>query len=98
MRVIDTNTGITLTTQNIPYGSKLYAKHGDNATKGQVICEWDPFNAVIISENEGKIEFEDVIENVTFKTDVDEATGLREKIIIESKDRNKVPKIGRAHV
>ena len=91
MRVIDTNTGITLTTQNIPYGSKLYAKHGDNATKGQVICEWDPFNAVIISENEGKIEFEDVIENVTFKTDVDEATGLREKIIIESKDRNKVP-------
>ncbi len=91
MRVIDTNTGITLTTQNIPYGSKLYAKQGDNATKGQVICEWDPFNAVIISENEGKIEFEDVIENVTFKTDVDEATGLREKIIIESKDRNKVP-------
>ncbi len=91
MRVIDTNTGITLTTQNIPYGSKLYAKQGDNATKGQVICEWDPFNAVIISEIEGKIEFEDVIDNVTFKTDVDEATGLREKIIIESKDRNKVP-------
>jgi DNA-directed RNA polymerase subunit beta' len=91
MRVIDTNTGITLTTQNIPYGSKLYAKQGDNATKGQVVCEWDPFNAVIISEIEGKIEFEDVIENVTFKTDVDEATGLREKIIIESKDRNKVP-------
>jgi DNA-directed RNA polymerase subunit beta' len=91
MRVIDTNTGITLTTQNIPYGSKLYAKQGDSATKGQVICEWDPFNAVIISEIEGKIEFEDVIENVTFKTDVDEATGLREKIIIESKDRNKVP-------
>lgn len=91
MRVIDTNTGITLTTQNIPYGSKLYAKQGDSATKGQVICEWDPFNAVIISEIEGKIEFEDVIDNVTFKTDVDEATGLREKIIIESKDRNKVP-------
>ncbi|MDD4488999.1 MAG: DNA-directed RNA polymerase subunit beta' [Paludibacter sp.] len=91
MRVIDTNTGITLTTQNIPYGSKLYVKQGDNVTKGQVVCEWDPFNAVIISENEGKIEFEDVIENVTFKTDVDEATGLREKIIIESKDRNKVP-------
>ena len=91
MRVIDTNTGITLTTQNIPYGSKLYAKQGDNGAKGQVICEWDPFNAVIISEIEGRIEFEDVIENITFKTDVDEATGLREKIIIESKDRNKVP-------
>jgi len=91
MRVIDTHTGIALTTQNIPYGSKLYVKHGDAGTKGLLICEWDPFNAVIISENEGKIEFEDVVENVTFKTETDEATGLREKIIIESKDRNKVP-------
>ena len=91
MRVIDVNTGITLTTQNVPYGSKLFVKQGENGVKGQVVCEWDPFNAVIISEMEGKIEFEDVIENVTFKTDIDEATGLREKIIIESKDRNKVP-------
>ena len=91
MRVIDVNTGITLTTQNVPYGSKLFVKHGDNGVKGQLVCEWDPFNAVIISEMEGKIEFEDVTENVTFKTDIDEATGLREKIIIESKDRNKVP-------
>ncbi|MBP7152197.1 MAG: DNA-directed RNA polymerase subunit beta' [Paludibacteraceae bacterium] len=91
MRVIDTNTGIVLTTLNIPYGSKLYVKEGDICSKGQLICEWDPFNAVIITENEGKIEFEDVIENVTFKVETDEATGLREKIIIESKDRNKVP-------
>ncbi len=91
MRVIDTNTGIALTTQNVPYGSKLYVKDGDLGTKGQLVCEWDPFNAVIISETEGKIEFEDVVENLTFKTETDEATGLREKIIIESKDRNKVP-------
>jgi len=91
MRVVDPNTGIVLTTMNIPYGSKLYVKEGDICTKGQLICEWDPFNAVIIAENEGKIEFEDVIENVTFKVETDEATGLREKIIIESKDRNKVP-------
>jgi DNA-directed RNA polymerase subunit beta' len=91
MRVIDKKTGIVLTTQNIPYGSKLYVKDGDDGTKGQMVCEWDPFNAVIISETEGKIEFEDVIENQTFKTDTDEATGLREKIIIESKDKNKVP-------
>jgi DNA-directed RNA polymerase subunit beta' len=91
MRVIDVNTGITLTTQNIPYGSKLYAKHGDLGKKGQVVCEWDPFNAVIISENDGVIEFEDVIENITFKTEVDETTGLREKIIVETKDRSKVP-------
>ena len=91
MRVIDPNTDIALTTQNIPYGSKLYVKDGEVATKGQMVCEWDPFNAVIISETEGKIEFEDVIENVTFKAEADEATGLREKIIIETKDRNKVP-------
>ena len=91
MRVIDTHTGIALTTQNIPYGSKLYVKNREMATKGQLVCEWDPFNAVIISETEGTIAFEDVVENVTFKTETDEATGLREKIIIESKDRNKVP-------
>ena len=91
MRVIDTNTGITLTTQNVPYGSKLFVSQGEMGTKGQVVCEWDPFNAVIISETDGRIEFEDVVENITFKTDIDDATGLREKIIIESKDRNKVP-------
>ena len=91
MRVIDTNTGIVLTTQNVPYGSKLYAKNGEIGKKGQLICTWDPFNAVIIAENKGKIEFEDVIENVTFKNEVDDTTGLREKIIIESKDKTKVP-------
>ena len=91
MRVIDVNTGIILTTQNIPYGSKLFAKHGQMGSKGLQICEWDPFNAVIISETEGKIEFEDVVENATFKTETDDATGLSEKIIIESKDRNRVP-------
>ncbi|HNX89158.1 MAG TPA: DNA-directed RNA polymerase subunit beta' [Paludibacteraceae bacterium] len=91
LRVVDPNTGIVLTTQNVPYGSKLYAKHGDLGRKGQFVCSWDPFNAVIIAEAEGKIEFEDVIENVTYKTEVDDATGLREKIIIESKDKTKVP-------
>ena len=91
MRVIDTNTGIVLTTQNIPYGSKLYIKENEMGKKGTLVCEWDPFNAVIIAEDDGKIEFEDVVENQTFKTETDEATGLKEKIIIESKDRNKVP-------
>ncbi len=91
MRVIDTNTGIALTTQNIPYGSKLYIKENEMGKKGTLVCEWDPFNAVIIAEDDGKIEFEDVIENQTFKTETDEATGLKEKIIVESKDRNKVP-------
>ena len=91
MRVVDSNTGIVLTSQNVPYGSKLFAKQGEMGKKGQLICTWDPFNAVIIAEIEGKIEFEDVIENVTFKNEVDDTTGLREKIIIESKDKTKVP-------
>ncbi|NLI72636.1 MAG: DNA-directed RNA polymerase subunit beta' [Bacteroidales bacterium] len=91
MRVVDPNTEIILTTQNVPYGSKLFAKNGEMGKKGQVICTWDPFNAVIIAEKEGKIEFEDVIENVTFNMEVDDTTGLREKIIIETKDKNKIP-------
>ncbi len=91
MRVIDPKTEITLTTQNVPYGSKLYAKHGTMGKKGDLICEWDPFNAVIISEYDGKIAFEDVIENITYKNEVDETSGLHEKIIIETKDRTKVP-------
>ncbi len=91
MRVVDPNTGIVLTTQNIPYGSNLFVKPGESGTKGQLVCTWDPSNAVIIAENEGKIEFEDVIENVTYNMDVDDTTGLREKIIIETKDKTKIP-------
>ncbi len=91
MRLVDPNTKIVLTTQNVPYGSKLFAKPGDAGKKGQVICTWDPFNAVIIAENDGKIQFEDVIENITFKTEVDDTTGLREKIVIETKDKTKIP-------
>jgi DNA-directed RNA polymerase subunit beta' len=93
MRVIDPRTKIVLTNQHVPYGSKLYAKHGDLVKKGQLVCEWDPFNAVIISEMGGKLEFQDIIENVTYKVESDEATGLREKVIIESKDKNKIPTV-----
>ena len=93
MKIIDPVTGIALSTQNIPYGSKLFVENGAKIEKGTKICEWDPFNAVIISEIDGKIEFESVIENVTFKVETDETTGLKEKIIIESKDKNKLPAV-----
>ena len=93
MKIIDPVTGIALSTQNIPYGSKLFVESGSQIKKGTKICEWDPFNAVIISENDGKIEFESVIENVTYKVETDETTGLKEKIIIESKDKNKLPAV-----
>ncbi len=91
VRFIDVNTGIILSTHNVPYGSKLYALDGEVVEKGKLIAKWDPFNAVIITEASGKIEFENVIENVTYKVESDEATGLREIIIIESKDKTKVP-------
>jgi len=80
-----------LTNANIPYGSKLYFSNGATVTKGDVICEWDPFNAVIISEVGGKISFQNLIDNITYRVDYDEQTGLEDKIIIESKDRTRVP-------
>ena len=91
MRIIDPHTKIVLTTTNIPYGSKLYFNNGDTLKKGDVVCEWDPFNAVIVSEATGKVRFENVIEGVTYTVESDEQTGLREKIIIEPKDRTRVP-------
>ena len=91
MRIIEPTTKMVLTNANIPYGSKLYKKNGDTVKKGEMICEWDPFNAVIVSEVAGSLKFENVIEGVTYRVESDETTGLREKIIIESKDRTKAP-------
>ncbi|WP_303742827.1 DNA-directed RNA polymerase subunit beta' [uncultured Duncaniella sp.] len=91
MRIIEPTTKMILTSANIPYGSKLFFENGATIKKGDVICEWDPFNAVIVSEAGGILKYQNLIENVTFRTEGDEQTGVREKIIIESKDRAKVP-------
>ena len=91
LRVIDPNTKMMLTNAPIPYGSKLYFNNGDTVHKGDLICEWDPFNAVIVSEVAGIVKFENLVENSTYRVDSDEQTGLREKVIIESRDRAKVP-------
>jgi DNA-directed RNA polymerase subunit beta' len=91
MKIIDPTTKIVLLHNNIPYGSKLFFKNGDKVNKGDVILEWDPFNAVIVSEVTGKLEFESLVENVTYSVESDETTGLKEKIIIESKDKTKAP-------
>ncbi|MBN2480706.1 MAG: DNA-directed RNA polymerase subunit beta' [Bacteroidales bacterium] len=93
IRIVDKKTGIALTTNNIPYGAKLYVKNGADVNKGDLICEWDPYNAVIISEAAGKVAFEHVMEGVTFKEESDEVTGYREKVIIETRDRTKNPSI-----
>ncbi|MDY0099959.1 MAG: DNA-directed RNA polymerase subunit beta' [Bacteroidales bacterium] len=93
LRIIDKKTGIALTTHTIPYGSKLYVKSGQEVEKGKLICEWDPFNAVIIAEVSGKIAYEYLIEGVTFREESDEQTGFKEKVIIESRDKTKNPAV-----
>ena len=91
VRFVDINTGIVLLAQNVPYGSTLYNQDGDVVAPGDIVAKWDPFNAVIVTEAAGKIQFENVIEGVTFRADVDETTGLRELIVIETRDKTKVP-------
>ena len=91
MRIIDPNTKIVLLAHNVPYGAKLYFDNNDKVSKGDLICEWDPFNAIIVSEATGRIKFENFIENVTYKVESDEQTGLKEKVIIESRDKTKAP-------
>ncbi|MFO8001657.1 MAG: DNA-directed RNA polymerase subunit beta' [Marinilabilia sp.] len=93
LRIVDKNTNISLTTQPIPYGAKLYIKNGAELKKGDLICEWDPFNALIISEKSGTISFENMIDGVTYKEESDEQTGYREKVIIETRDKTKNPGI-----
>jgi DNA-directed RNA polymerase subunit beta' len=93
VHLLDPNTMTILQTASIPYGAKLYKLEGDLVNKGEVICEWDAYNSLIISEIAGKVVYNDVIENVTFKFEIDENTGHKDRIIIESKQRGKIPQV-----
>ena len=93
LKINDEKTGITMATMNLPYGSILHVNTGDIVKKNDVICEFDPFNSVIITEEDGTINFDAIEEGITFKTEVDEQTGFSEKIIIETKDKKKNPSI-----
>ncbi len=93
LKINDEKTGITMATMNLPYGSILHVNNGDIVKKNDVICEFDPFNSVIITEEDGTINFDAIEEGITFKTEVDEQTGFSEKIIIETKDKKKNPSI-----
>jgi len=93
VRIVDVSNDRLLITNNIPYGSELKISNGKKVAKGDVICTWDPFNAVIISEVSGKVKFEHVIDGVTYREESDEQTGHREKVVMESKDRTKSPAI-----
>ena len=91
IKVIDEKTGLTLSTNNIPYGSSIYVKDGQKLKRGDVICKWDPFNGVIVSEFAGVIEFDNVEKGVNYLVEIDEQTGFQEKVIIESKSKKTIP-------
>jgi len=93
MRIMDVENDRLMITNNIPYGSTLKVKNGQKVKKGDPICSWDPFNAVIISEQDGMVDFESVIEGITYREEADEQTGHREKVVIETKDKTKIPSI-----
>ena len=93
MKIIDRKTGIALSSSNIPYGATLYFKHSDDVQKGDMIAEWDPYNALILSDIEGKVQFQDIIEGVTFRIETDEQTNIHDKVIVESRLKTKNPSI-----
>ncbi|NLN73536.1 MAG: DNA-directed RNA polymerase subunit beta' [Bacteroidales bacterium] len=93
MRIIDAKTRIPLASAHIPYGAHLYIKNGDAVKKGTKIADWDPFNAVIISEVSGKLGFNDIVEGVTYRLETDEQTGYHDKVIIESRQKSRNPSI-----
>ncbi|HUQ64580.1 MAG TPA: DNA-directed RNA polymerase subunit beta' [Flavitalea sp.] len=91
LRIIDVKNDRLLITNNVPYGSTLMVKDGQQVKKGDVICTWDPFNNVVVAEIAGRIKFDNVIEGITFREEADEQTGHREKVVIETKDKTKIP-------
>ena len=91
VKFIDEKTGITLSTANIPYGSQIFVADGQTVKEGDVICKWDPYNGVIISEFSGKIAYENIDQGVTYQVEIDEQTGFQEKVISESRNKKLIP-------
>ncbi len=93
MKIIDLKTSIALSSANIPYGANLYFKHGDAIKAKDLIAEWDPFNAIILSDISGQVEYRDIVEGVTYRIETDEQTNIHDKVIIESRIKTKNPSI-----
>ena len=91
IKLVDPKTGLTLSTNNIPYGSQIFVENGSKIKKGDVICQWDPYNGVIVSEFTGKISFENIEQGVTYQVEIDEQTGFQEKVITESRNKKLIP-------
>jgi len=93
VRIVDEKNDRLLITNNVPYGATLNVKDGQKVKKGDVICTWDPFNNVIMAEQDGELKFENVLDGITFREESDEQTGHREKVVIETRDKTKIPSI-----
>ena len=91
IKLVDMKTGIVLSTNNIPYGSTIFVKNGQKLKKDSVVCQWDPYNGVIISEFSGKVRFENIEQGITFQVEIDEQTGFQEKVISESRNKKLIP-------
>jgi DNA-directed RNA polymerase subunit beta' len=91
IKLSDKKTKVVLSTNNIPYGSTLMIKNGSTVKKNDLICQWDPFNGVIVSEFTGKIVYENVEQGVTYQVEIDEQTGFQEKVISESRNKKVIP-------
>ncbi len=93
LRIVDKQAGIVLANANVPYGSEVFTKNGAKVKKGDVLCEWDPYNAVIVADVDGEVGYEFIEEGLTFREESDEQTGFTEKVIIDSRDKKKNPMI-----
>ena len=91
IKIIDEKSGLTLSSNNIPYGSTVYIADGQKVKKNDVVCKWDPFNGVIVSEFAGTIHFENIERGINYLVEIDEQTGFQEKVIIESKNKKTIP-------
>jgi len=91
IKLLDSKTGTVLSTNNIPYGSTIFVKNEDKLSKGDVVCQWDPYNGVIISEFSGQVKFENIEQGVTYQVEIDEQTGFQEKVISESRNKKIIP-------
>jgi DNA-directed RNA polymerase subunit beta' len=91
LKLIDKKSGITLSTNNIPYGSTVFVKNGDELSKGDVVCSWDPYNGVIISEFAGQVKYENIEQGMTYQVEIDEQTGFQEKVISEARNKRLIP-------
>ncbi|MBT8271566.1 MAG: DNA-directed RNA polymerase subunit beta', partial [Bacteroidia bacterium] len=90
-KLVDEKTGINLSTNNIPYGSTIFVKNGSKVKQGDIICQWDPYNGVIISEFTGKVQYENIEQGITYQVEIDEQTGFQEKVVVESRNKKLIP-------